>query len=119
MGWAGATRCAGCGASNADRPNQFKLTGMYILPWHDVILSGGGGSSSGRAVTRQISRALAVGAAQTINLEPLGSHAPRTRSRQDRSARRQGVPLRHSRELEATVDFDNLTNANWCGRCAR
>ena len=26
VGVAGSTRCAGCGASNADRPNQFKLT---------------------------------------------------------------------------------------------
>src|SRR5262245_10952426 len=68
----GATRCAGCGASNADKPHQFKLSATYLLPY-DVIVSGGGGWSSGGAVTRQISRALAVGAAQTINLEPLGS----------------------------------------------
>ena len=60
-------------AANADRPNQFKATGMYILPWHDVILSGNLSIQQGPPVTRQISRALAFGANQTINLEPLGN----------------------------------------------
>ena len=46
---------------------------MYILPWHDVILSGNIRSGSGGPVTRQISRSLAIGSAQTINLEPLGN----------------------------------------------
>src|SRR5262249_55420708 len=26
----GSSRCSGCGASNGDKPNQFKLTGMYV-----------------------------------------------------------------------------------------
>src|SRR5438132_14402563 len=60
-------------AANADRPNQFKLTGMYILPWHDVIVSGNLSSQQGPPVTRAISRALAIGGSQTILLEPLGN----------------------------------------------
>src|SRR5205814_9620288 len=69
----GSSRCSGCGASNADKPNQFKLTGMYVLPWQDIIVSGNYSGVSGPAVTRQISRALAIGSSQTIDLEPLGS----------------------------------------------
>jgi hypothetical protein len=107
----GSTRCAGCSAANADHPYQFKLSGTYILPWYDIILSGGGGISGGAPVTRQISRALAVGAAQTINLEPLGSHRLDATGKVDL---RVGKVFRlNTRELEATVDFDNLTNANW------
>src|SRR4030095_5749913 len=26
-------------AANADRPNQFKLTGMYLLPFQEVVVS--------------------------------------------------------------------------------
>jgi hypothetical protein len=107
----GSTRCQGCGASNADRPNQFKLTGMYILPWYDVIVSSNVSIVSGPPVTRQISRGLAFGAAQTINLEPLGSHRLDTEGKLDL---RVGKLFRfNNRELEATLDFDNLTNADW------
>jgi hypothetical protein len=107
----GATRCTGCGAANADAPNQFKLSGTYILPWYDVILSGGAGVRSGAPVTRQISRSMAVGAAQTINLEPLGSHRLDTTGKIDL---RVGKVFRMNKsELETSVDFDNLTNANW------
>ena len=108
---ANSTRCQGCGASNADRPNQFKLTGMYILPWYDVIVSSNISVVSGPPVTRQISRALAFGAAQTINLEPLGGHRLDTEGKLDL---RIGKLFRfNNRELEATLDFDNLTNADW------
>src|SRR5439155_77372 len=60
-----SSRCSGCGASNADKPNQFKLTGMYLLPWQDVIVSANYSGVSGPAVTRQITRALAIGSSQT------------------------------------------------------
>ncbi|MBI3490332.1 MAG: hypothetical protein HY047_00795 [Acidobacteria bacterium] len=97
-------------AANADRPNQFKLTGMYIFPWHDVILSTNIRSQQGPPVTRQISRALNVGGSQTINLEPLGN---------TRLATLNTIDLRlgklfnlNGRQLEATVDFDNLNNAD-------
>src|SRR5262249_60205093 len=62
------TRCPACGASNADKPNQFKLTGMYILPWYDVIVSGNYSGVSGPADTRQHARARAVGAPPTTHV---------------------------------------------------
>jgi len=107
-----SSRCSGCGASNADKPNQFKLTGMYILPWQELIISGNYSGVSGPAVTRQISRALAIGGSQTINLEPLGS---RRLDFQNRIDFRVGKLFKfaNSRSLEATVDFDNVTNAAW------
>jgi Carboxypeptidase regulatory-like domain/TonB-dependent Receptor Plug Domain len=106
----GSSRCAGCGAANTDRPNQFKLTGMYILPFHDIILSGNFRSQQGPAVTRQISRALAIGGSQTINLEPLGASRIGTMTTIDL---RVGKLFRfNNRSLETTVDFDNLANAD-------
>jgi hypothetical protein len=98
-------------AANADRPNQFKLTGMYILPWQDVIVSGNFSSQQGPPVTRQISRQLAIGGSQTINLEPLGSSRLPTLNKIDL---RIGKIFRfaNTRSLETSVDFDNLTNAN-------
>src|SRR5262245_29311792 len=107
-----SSRCSGCGASNADKPNQFKLTGMYILPWQELIISGNYSGVSGPGVTRQISRALAIGGAETINLEPLGS---RRLDFQNRIDFRVGklIKFAANRSLEATVDFDNITNAAW------
>jgi Carboxypeptidase regulatory-like domain/TonB-dependent Receptor Plug Domain len=106
----GSSRCPGCGAANTDRPNQFKLTGMYILPFHDVILSGNFRAQQGPAVTRQISRPLAIGGSQTINLEPLGASRIGTLTTIDL---RVGKLFRlNNRTLEATVDFDNLANAD-------
>ncbi len=97
-------------ASNADRPNQFKMTGMYILPWHDVIFSGNFTSQQGPPVTRAISRSLAIGASQTILLEPLGSTRLDVLNKIDI---RFGKLLRfeNSRSLELTLDLDNLTNS--------
>jgi carboxypeptidase family protein/TonB-dependent receptor-like protein len=104
-------RCVGCAASSTDRPNTFKLTGMYILPWYDVILSSNVLVASGPPVTRQITRGLAIGGAQTINLEPLGDHRLDTQGKLDL---RVGKLFRmNGREFEATLDFDNVTNANW------
>jgi Carboxypeptidase regulatory-like domain/TonB-dependent Receptor Plug Domain len=97
-------------AANADRPSQFKLTGMYILPWYDVIVSGNITSQSGPPVTRQISRALAIGGSQTINLEPLGAHRLDTLNKIDLRA---GKLFKFGgRELEGTIDFDNIMNAD-------
>ncbi len=97
-------------AANADRPNQFKLTGMYLLPFHDLIVSGNFRAQQGPPFTRQISRALNFGAAQTINLEPLGSTRIDTLTTIDV---RVGKLFKiGARSLEASVDFDNLTNAN-------
>jgi hypothetical protein len=96
------------GAANADRPNQFRLSGSYIIPWN-VVVSGGFGAASGAPVTRQISRALTFGGSQTINLEPLGSHRTSGAVRADLRVGKQFKFER--REAEFDVDFDNLTNS--------
>ena len=97
-------------SSFADRPNQFKLTGMYIMPWHDVIVSGNFSAQQGPPTTRQISRAVGFSTNQVINLEPLGSTRLDTLKKIDL---RLGKMFRfaNNRNLEATVDFDNITNA--------
>ncbi len=106
----GSTRCNGCGASNADRPNQFKLTGMYILPFYDVIVSGNFSSQQGPPATRQISRAVGFATNQIINLEPLGNTRLDTLNKLDV---RIGKLFRFSgqRDFEVTLDIDNLTNS--------
>jgi hypothetical protein len=98
-------------ANNADHPVGFKLSGMYILPWHDVILSGNIRSGSGGPVTRQISRSLAIGSAQTINLEPLGNTRLDVLSVVDLRLGKL-FKLADNRSFEATIDFDNLMNAD-------
>ena len=96
-------------AANADRPHQFKLTGMYLVPFHDLIVSGNFSAQQGPPVTRQISRAVGFATNQIINLEPLGSTRLDTLTKIDL---RVGKLFRFgNRSLEATVDFDNLTNA--------
>jgi hypothetical protein len=98
-------------ANNADRPNQFKLTGMYIVPFHEIILSGNFRAQQGPPVTRQISRAMAIGGAQTINLEPLGNSRIDTLTTVDLRVGKL-FHLAGGRSLEGTVDFDNLANVN-------
>jgi len=96
-------------SSYADRPNQFKLTGNYIMPFYDIIVSGNLRMQQGAPVTRQISRSLAIGAAETINLEPLGNTRLDPLNVIDL---RLGKLVKVSnRELEVTLDFDNITNA--------
>jgi hypothetical protein len=96
-------------AAFADRPHQFKLTGMYLMPW-DVAVSANFRSQSGPPVTRQISRALAIGGNQTINLEPLGATRLPTLNTLDL---RGSKAFRFGRrELSVDVDVYNLTNAN-------
>ncbi len=105
----GSSRCSGCGASNADKPNQFKLTGVYILPWQDIIISGNFSSQQGPPATRQISRAVGFGTNQIINLEPMGASRLDTMNKIDV---RVGKIFRFgARTLETTADFDNLTNS--------
>lgn len=98
-------------ANNADHPVGFKLSGMYILPWHDVILSGNVRSGSGGPVTRQISRSLAIGSAETINLEALGNTRLDPLTVIDLRLGKL-FKLANNRSFEATIDFDNLMNAD-------
>jgi hypothetical protein len=98
-------------AANADRPNQFKLTGMYLLPFYDVIVSGNFSSQQGPPITRQINRAVGFSTNQLINLEPLGNTRLDTLNKIDvRVGKLFRLP--GERSFEATVDFDNLTNSN-------
>ena len=70
----GSSRCAGCSAANSDRPNQFKLTGMYIAPWHDVIISGNLQPAAGPCNDASDQpRRSGFATNQIINLEPLGT----------------------------------------------
>jgi hypothetical protein len=103
--------------NNADRPNQFKLTGMYILPWHDLIVSGNLSAQQGPPITRQISRAVGFATNQIINLEPLGNTRLDPLTKVDLRVGKL-FRLENSRSLEATVDFDNLLNADtvWSAR---
>jgi carboxypeptidase family protein/TonB-dependent receptor-like protein len=106
----GSTRCSGCGSSNADRPNQFKLTGMYIAPWQDIIISGNVTAQQGPPFTRQISRAVGFATNQIINLEPQGSTRIGTLTKLDVRVGKQ-FKVANARTLEASIDFDNVTNA--------
>jgi Carboxypeptidase regulatory-like domain/TonB-dependent Receptor Plug Domain len=94
----------------ADKPNQFKLTGSYVMPFQDILLSANLRSSSGPPVTRQISQRLNFGGNQTINLEPLGTHRLPTLNTIDLRASK--IFRFGAREIMAGVDFYNLTNAN-------
>jgi len=94
----------------ADKPNQFKLTGSYLLPFQDIMVAANLRSSSGPTVTRQISQRLTFGGTQTINLEPLGAHRLPTLNTVDLRASKSFKF--GTRSISADVDFYNLTNAN-------
>lgn len=106
-----STRCAGCGAPNADRPNQFKLTGMYILPFHDLIVSGNFSSQQGPPITRQIARSVGFATTQTINLEPMGSTRLPVLNKIDLRLGKL-FHLGEGRTLEGSIDIDNVANAD-------
>jgi len=93
-----------------DRPHQFKLTGTYVLPFYDIGLAANLNSQSGIPITRQVVVAKTVGGNSTVNVEPLGSFRLPRRTVGDLrvfKTQRWG-----SRELEASVDFNNVTNVN-------
>ncbi|MBZ5556712.1 MAG: TonB-dependent receptor [Acidobacteriia bacterium] len=98
-------------ANAPDRPNQFKLTGMYILPWQDVIVSGNLSIQQGPPLTRQISRAVGFATNQIINLEPLGNTRLDTLTKIDLRLGKV-FKLGDKRSLEGSVDLDNLLNAD-------
>ncbi|MGH9347028.1 MAG: hypothetical protein ACRD26_07155, partial [Vicinamibacterales bacterium] len=93
-----------------DRPHQLKLTGTYILPLYDIGVAGNLNAQSGIAITRQVSTALTVGGTTTVNVEEPGSERLPARTVIDFrvfKAARFGT-----REIEASVDFNNMMNAN-------
>jgi hypothetical protein len=93
-----------------DRPHQFKLTGTYLTPFYDIGLAANFNSQSGIAVTRQVSVAQTAGGSSTVNVEPLGSERLDTRTVMDLRVFK--VMNFGTRALEASVDFNNLWNAN-------
>ena len=93
-----------------DRPHQFKLTGTYLTTWWDIGLAANFNSQSGVAYTRQVSVAQTVGGTSTVNVEPLGSSRIDTRTVMDLRVFK--VVNFGNRSLEASVDFNNLWNAN-------
>jgi Carboxypeptidase regulatory-like domain/TonB-dependent Receptor Plug Domain len=94
-----------------DRPHQFKLTGTYILPFHDIGVAGNLNSQSGIPITRQVNTALTVGGNTTVNVEEPGSFRLDHRTTMDLRAFKV-FRFTQTRELEASVDFNNLTNNN-------
>ncbi len=93
-----------------DRPHQFKLTGTYMTPWYDIGLAANLNSQSGIAVTRQVTVAQTVGGNSTVNVEPLGSTRLELRTVMDLRVFK--VVNFGSRSLEASVDFNNISNEN-------
>jgi hypothetical protein len=93
-----------------DRPHQLKLTGTYIVPFYDIGVAGNLNSQSGIAVTRQVNTGLSVGGTTNVNVEPAGEVRLPARTVVDLrlfKAIRFGV-----RELEGSIDFNNLLNVN-------
>jgi hypothetical protein len=95
-----------------DRPHQFKLTGTYVLPFYDIGLAANLNAQSGIAVTRQASVALTPPfGSTTVNVEEPGSARLPTRTVLDLRLFKT-VRFGGARELDASVDFNNLTNTN-------
>lgn len=93
-----------------DRPHQFKVTGTYVLPFHEIGIAGNLNAQSGAALTRQVSTAQSVGGNTTVNVEPLGSYRLDRRTAAD--VRVFKTARFGDRSLEVSVDFNNVTNAN-------
>jgi hypothetical protein len=106
------TSATGLGtAQTGDHPYIFKLTGNYILPFHDVALAANFISESGIAYTRQVTGIpLTAGGTAAVNVEPLGSHRLDPRNQLDfRVSKSVKVG---GRELEGAFDIYNVFNSN-------
>lgn len=100
----------GANGQLGDRPHQFKLTGTYVLPYYDIGVAANLNSQSGIPITRQVNTPLTVGGNTTVNVEEPGSYRLEHRTTMDLRAFK--VVRFGTRELEASVDFNNLTNNN-------
>jgi hypothetical protein len=94
-----------------DRPHQFKLTGTYVLPMWDIGVAGNLNAQSGILLTRQLNTPLAVGGNTAVNVEPLGSFRLDPRTSIDLRGFKT-FRLGGARELETSVDFNNVMNNN-------
>ncbi len=93
-----------------DRPHQFKLTGSYILPFHEIQVGANFLSQSGIPVTRQVNATLSVGGTTPVNVEPLGSERLDLVNRLDLRVAKTFSLARGS--LEGALDIHNVSNAN-------
>lgn len=97
-------------AQIADRPQQFKLTGNYMLPFYDIDLGANFGISSGVPVTRRVNTPLTVGGTTNVNVEPAASDRLDARVYMDF---RVAKTMRFgTRDLTGSIDFNNLFNTN-------
>jgi hypothetical protein len=94
-----------------DRPQQFKLTGTYILPWYDISVSGNYRAQSGPPIRRTVSTALQVGGTTTVNVEPFGGDRLDALRTLDLRASK-SFAMRGDDRIEVDLDIYNLTNAN-------
>jgi hypothetical protein len=94
-----------------DRPQQFKLTGTYILPWYDISISGNYRAQSGPPIRRTVSTALRVGGTTTVNVEPYGADRLDSLRTLDLRASK-SFAMRGDDRLELDLDIYNLANAN-------
>jgi hypothetical protein len=101
----------GQNAQLGDRPHQFKLTGTYVTPFYDIGVAGNLNSQSGIPITRQVNTALTVGGNTTVNVESAGAYRLDQRTSIDLRAFK-AFRLGGAKELEASVDFNNLMNNN-------
>ncbi|PYR00094.1 MAG: hypothetical protein DMF96_04645 [Acidobacteria bacterium] len=94
-----------------DHPYIFKLTGTYVLPFHDVAVAANFLSQSGIAYTRQVTGIpLTAGGTASVNVEPLASHRLDHRNQLD--LRLSKTVKLGARELEGAIDLYNAFNDN-------
>ena len=94
-----------------DHPYIFKLTGNYVLPFHDIALAANFISLSGIAYTRQVTGIpLTAGGTAAVNVELLGSHRLDPRNQLD--FRVSKAVKFGGREIEGAFDIYNIFNSN-------
>ncbi|MGE5245633.1 MAG: carboxypeptidase regulatory-like domain-containing protein [Betaproteobacteria bacterium] len=95
---------------SSDRPQAFKLTGNYILPY-DITFGANLRVQSGPPINRRISAPLSFGGSATVNIEPPGAHRlPALKTVDLRLGKIFQMGPSHA--FEADLDIFNLTNAN-------
>jgi hypothetical protein len=94
-----------------DHPYIFKLTGTYMLPFHEVAVAANFISQSGIAYTRQVTGIpLTAGGTASVNVEPLASHRLDPRNQLDLRLSK-SIKI-GGRELEGAFDLYNVFNDN-------
>ncbi|MEZ5283457.1 MAG: hypothetical protein R2712_01355 [Vicinamibacterales bacterium] len=82
-----------------------------MLPYYDIGLAANLNAQSGILLTRQINTPLSVGGTTTVNVEPPGPYRLDQRTSIDLRAFKT-VRFSGAKELEASIDFNNLMNNN-------